>query len=59
MKWFKNLFLGKYKIIDTPNGYAVYRQNWLTGFILIYDTGLTEEYAKSIAHELNSSDESD
>jgi len=57
MKLFKNIFYTKWKVCRTGwpyrVGYGTYRKYWLTGEITLLDSGLTKEYAKSAADELN------
>lgn len=61
MKWFNNVFWTKWKVIRTiwpyPEGWGVYRRNWLTGHRTILETGLTKSYAQEIADYENKATE--
>jgi hypothetical protein len=51
------LFWSRWKVIRTiwpyPDGYGVYRKNYLTGARVVLDAGLTKEAAHESARELN------
>lgn len=36
-----------------PEGYGVYKENWITGEKVILDTGILKELAEQIANDLN------
>lgn len=46
MKWYKRIFWTKWKVARTvfpyPDGWGVYRENWVTREKLILDTGIPD-----------------
>lgn len=58
MKIFKNFFFTKWKPIrycwPYPEGYGIYRKNWLTGNMTVLDTYRTKEQALEACKTQNS-----
>lgn len=54
------LFWSKWKVARTiwpyPDGWGVYKENYLTGEKVIIDTGLPKESAEASAKQLNGED---
>ena len=57
MKTIKKITLSKWKVARTiwpyPKGYGTYKENHLTGEMVILDTGLPKEEVQKLAKQLN------